>query len=73
MEQTPNAMDLPIDSVKPHPANPRKGNVAKIAESIKTNGFYGSEVHDDDFGWQPSLASGQTMWNEDNPSNGRGC
>ena len=44
MEQTPNAMDLPINSVKPHPANPRKGNVAKIVESIKANGFYGSIV-----------------------------
>ena len=44
MEQISNAMDLPINSVKPHPANPRKGNVAKIVESIKANGFYGSIV-----------------------------
>ena len=36
--------DLPIDSVRPHPSNPRKGNVAKIVESIKANGFYGSIV-----------------------------
>lgn len=36
--------EIPIDSVKPHPANPRKGNVDAIVESIKVNGFYGSIV-----------------------------
>jgi hypothetical protein len=36
--------DLPIDSVKAHPSNPRKGNVKKIVESIKANGFYGAIV-----------------------------
>ena len=36
--------ELPIDSVRPHPSNPRKGNVAKIVESIKANGFYGAIV-----------------------------
>jgi ParB/RepB/Spo0J family partition protein len=38
------AMNLDINSVKPHPSNPRKGDVAKIVESIKANGFYGAIV-----------------------------
>jgi len=37
-------IEVNINSVKPHPANPRKGNVKKIVESIKANGFYGSIV-----------------------------
>lgn len=32
---------VPIESLFPHPANPRRGNVAAIAESIKTNGWHG--------------------------------
>lgn len=31
----------PLDALLPHPMNPRKGNVDKIVESIKVNGFYG--------------------------------
>jgi hypothetical protein len=30
-----------VKKLKPHPQNPRKGNVAAITESIKENGFYG--------------------------------
>ena len=30
-----------LDALLPHPMNPRKGNVDKIVESIKVNGFYG--------------------------------
>lgn len=33
---------VPIDSVQPHPMNPRLGDVDMIAESIAENGFYGS-------------------------------
>jgi ParB-like chromosome segregation protein Spo0J len=31
---------IPIGSVRPHPENPRKGNVAVIAESLRINGQY---------------------------------
>lgn len=34
-------VQTPLDQLLPHPMNPRKGNVAKIVESIRTNGFYG--------------------------------
>lgn len=35
---------VPIDSLEPHPANPRIGNVELIRESIRANGFYGGVV-----------------------------
>lgn len=31
-----------IDAVKPHPDNPRRGDVAVIAASVAANGFYGA-------------------------------
>jgi ParB-like chromosome segregation protein Spo0J len=31
-----------IDSVKPHPENPRRGDIAAIASSVEKNGFYGA-------------------------------
>jgi hypothetical protein len=31
----------PIDSVRLHPRNPRIGDIAKITDSIKANGFFG--------------------------------
>lgn len=34
----------PIDSIQPHPENPRRGDVVAIAESIVHNGFYGAVV-----------------------------
>jgi hypothetical protein len=42
----PSALSHPVeltalDALLPHPMNPRKGNVDKIVESIKVNGFYG--------------------------------
>lgn len=40
----PEYVDLPINDLIPHPANPRRGNVKKIVESIKANGFYGTIV-----------------------------
>lgn len=35
---------VPIESLEPHPDNPRIGNVSKIVESIQANGFYGSVI-----------------------------
>jgi ParB-like chromosome segregation protein Spo0J len=35
---------VPIDRVKPHPRNAKKGNVQFIRESIDRNGFYGALV-----------------------------
>ncbi len=35
---------VPIDAVRPHPENPRRGDVAAITESIKHNGFIGSLI-----------------------------
>jgi hypothetical protein len=37
-------VDVPIDTVSPHPDNPRVGNVDAIADSILTNGFYGALI-----------------------------
>lgn len=31
-----------VDSIKPHPSNPRRGNVDAITDSIRTNGFRGA-------------------------------
>ena len=31
----------PVESIKPHPKNPRRGDVDAIAESIQKNGFFG--------------------------------
>jgi len=35
---------VPVGALKPHPKNPRKGDIAAIGESIAANGFYGSVV-----------------------------
>jgi ParB-like chromosome segregation protein Spo0J len=35
---------LAVDSIEPHPANPRRGDVARIGESIRVNGFFGALV-----------------------------
>lgn len=32
---------VPVSKLKPHPENPRKGDVKAITESIEKNGFYG--------------------------------
>ncbi|NDE01742.1 MAG: hypothetical protein EBZ91_08325 [Gammaproteobacteria bacterium] len=34
-------VELPISDLKPHPRNPRKGDVDAIAQSIRMNGFFG--------------------------------
>ncbi|HXJ40556.1 MAG TPA: ParB/RepB/Spo0J family partition protein, partial [Bryobacteraceae bacterium] len=36
--------NIPIESVQPHPENPRRGDVVAIAESIVQNGFYSAIV-----------------------------
>jgi hypothetical protein len=35
---------VPIDSLVPHPNNPRQGDVGAIVQSIRANGFYGAIV-----------------------------
>jgi ParB-like chromosome segregation protein Spo0J len=37
-------VQVPTGDLKPHPKNPRRGNVEVIAESIRQNGFYGAVV-----------------------------
>lgn len=32
--------DIPLDRLTPHPSNPRRGDVAAIAESLRVNGQY---------------------------------
>lgn len=38
----PKIVNVPIGQLKPHPDNPRVGDVDAIAESIRINGFYGA-------------------------------
>jgi len=33
-----------IETLTPHPSNPRKGDISKIQESISENGFYGAVI-----------------------------
>jgi len=35
---------VPVDALKPHPANPRRGDTVAIAESITENQFYGAVI-----------------------------
>ena len=35
---------LPLDAVKPHPRNPRRGDLDAIKASMDVNGFYGAIV-----------------------------
>jgi hypothetical protein len=35
---------LPIDAVRPHPRNPRQGDIGAIHQSIAANGFYGAVI-----------------------------
>lgn len=37
---TLNVQDVRLDELEPHPANPRRGNVAAIAESLQVNGQF---------------------------------
>ena len=36
--------EVALTALKPHPMNPRRGNVTEIAKSIAHNGFYGALV-----------------------------
>lgn len=38
---SPDVKMVPVDSLKPHPRNARRGNIDVIAESIQVNGFFG--------------------------------
>ena len=60
---------IDIDSVAPHPRNPRKGDVELIGESIQANGFYGAIVVQRSSGhivvgnhrWKAAKANGATQ------------
>ena len=57
-----------IDSLRPHPRNPREGDIGAIHESINNNGFYGSVLAQQSTGyilagnhrWQAMLQAGAT-------------
>ena len=61
-----NNETVPIDSLKPHPRNPREGDIGAIHESINNNGFYGSVLAQRSTGfilagnhrWQAMLQAG---------------
>lgn len=35
---------VPVQSIRPHPQNPRKGDVRSIGRSIEAHGFYGRVI-----------------------------
>ena len=39
-----NAESVPVSELNPHPKNPRQGDIGAIADSIATNGWYGTVV-----------------------------
>jgi len=51
--------DEPIDAVKPHPRNPREGDIGAIHQSIEANGFYGSIVAQKSTGF---ILAGNHRW-----------
>lgn len=46
-----NYRHVPLDAVKAHPKNPRRGDVEAIAGSIAVNGFYGAIVVQESTGY----------------------
>lgn len=58
----------PLDAVKPHPRNPRQGNIGAIHQSIDANGFYGVIIAQKSTGhilagnhrWQAARTAGAT-------------
>jgi ParB-like chromosome segregation protein Spo0J len=52
-----NAENVPIDSIKAHPSNPRLGDVAAIAESLEVNGQYSPVVV-----WNDTIIAGTHTW-----------
>lgn len=51
--------EIPIASLQPHPNNPRQGDVASIAESIDTNGFFGAVIAQRSTGY---ILAGNHTW-----------
>lgn len=49
----------PIDAIRPHPRNPRQGDVGAIHESIENNGFYGSVIAQKSTGY---ILAGNHRW-----------
>lgn len=60
---------VPIDSVRPHPRNPRAGDTAIIRDSIDINGWYGAIIVQESTGYilagnhryKAALQNGATM------------
>lgn len=58
-----------VDSIEPHPSNPRRGDVEAIRESIAENGFYGTILVQESTGriiagehrWRAAKESGATV------------
>ncbi len=48
-----------IDAIKPHPRNPREGDVGAIHTSIDTNGFYGRVIAQKSTGF---ILAGNHRW-----------
>jgi hypothetical protein len=56
---------VPIDSIRPHPLNPNEGDEVGIAESIRTNQFYGAPTvreHPDGDGYE--MLAGEHRWRQ---------
>ena len=56
---TQDVQHVDIDRVRPHPANPREGDVGAIWESIKENGFFGALVVQESSG---HILAGNHRW-----------
>jgi len=52
-----SAENVPIDSIKAHPSNPRIGDIAAIAESLQVNGQYSPIVV-----WGDTIIAGTHTW-----------
>ncbi len=50
---------VPRDSVRPHPRNPRQGDLGALTESIRLNGFYGALVVQSSTGY---ILAGNHRW-----------
>jgi len=50
---------LPLDAVKPHPRNPRRGDLDAIKASVDVNGFYGAVVANKRTGY---ILAGNHRW-----------
>lgn len=50
---------VPIDAIRPHPRNPRQGDVGAIHESIENNGFYGAIIAQKSTGY---ILAGNHRW-----------